>query len=56
MRFADWFKQQQETATSTGDIAHFARPTIVSQRRLPLSIDELEEKKNAKNKKNLQKL
>ncbi len=52
MKFADWFRQQQETSTSTGDIAHFARPTLASV-RWPLSIDDLEKKKNEKNKKNL---
>jgi len=64
MKFADWLKakeqQQQETSTSTGDVAHFARPFITGGERTypaPLTVDDLEKKKKherkAHNKKNM---
>lgn len=56
MRFSNWLKsreqQTQETSTSTGDVAHFARPFLVDpvDRTYPepLTVDMLEKKKKKK--------
>jgi len=57
--FSDWLhtkeQQAQETSTSTGDIAHFARPFLVDPvdrtHPEPLTVDMLEKRKKKNERK-----
>ena len=56
MKFREWLKTFEETSTSTGDIAVFARPAIYAPQRMypdTIIMDKDDERKKQKRKKNM---